>query len=125
MHMQAVATVPMMDVRAYGQWLRRSEGPEEGEELGLRPPPRGGRPREPRTTPKGLQGAAFHLEVGSRVAASRRDAFVAEVVTDHVDIDASLQERDRAAVTKNMRAHAASPETGQDFRRLTGSTCSR
>jgi hypothetical protein len=47
-------------------------------------------PREPRVLPERLQDVAFHLQVGLGVPTRRGDAFVAEVVADHREIDPSL-----------------------------------
>jgi hypothetical protein len=60
------------------------------------------RPCETGAPPEGFKYTALHLKVCLRVATCGRDALVSEVVADHYQINACLEERDSTAVAHDV-----------------------
>jgi len=63
--------------------------------------------------PERLQYLALHLDIRGDVPTGRRHANVPEVVPNHGEVDAGLQERDGATVTENVGADPAPPQRWQ------------
>ena len=57
---------------------------------------------KPGSLPESLKHLALHLKVGYDVAARRGDRCMTEIVTNHGNIDARLQKRNRATVTHDV-----------------------
>ena len=68
--------------------------------------------------PERLDNSALHLQVGGDVAIRGRYAGVSEVVADDGEVDASLEERDGAAVPKDVRRGRGPAENGVGAGRL-------
>jgi transposase len=90
----------------------RSQRLEEAKKIGLRRPSRPRAAHETGPFPERVEDVTLHREVARHVAAGRRDARVAEIISDHGDVDARLEKRDGAAVAKDVGAHARAAQRG-------------
>src|SRR5689334_10169542 len=66
--------------------------------------------RKSRVIPELLQGVALHLQVCRHISIGGPDACVAEIVTDHGDIDACLQKCDGATVPQYVRCQPSAAQ---------------
>ena len=80
-----------------------SERLQKGEQVRLRLPRFGLGRFDPRVLPKGLHRFALHLKVGGDVPPGRGHAGMTEIITDHGDVGAGLQQRHSTAMAKHMR----------------------
>ena len=83
---------------------------EEPKQFGLRAPGRLVAPSESGPLPERVEHVALHLEVAGDVATRGRDAGVPEVVADDRDVDARLEQRHGAAVSKDVGTDAAAAQ---------------
>jgi transposase len=104
--------------RTCGQVRRRaphkngSQGLQERQEVGLRPPSLGARWLDAGRLPERLHGVALHLQVGRDVSTCCGHAGVAKVVADHRHVGPRLQQRDCAAMPQDMWRDALVPQRG-------------
>jgi transposase len=94
-----------------------SERLQEGEQVRLRLPRFGLGRFDPRVLPKGLHCVALHLKVGGDVPTGRGDAGVTQIVANHGDVSAGLQQRHGAAMAKHMRRDALARQRRVSFGR--------
>ncbi len=91
---------------ASGQWTPDksggSERQQESEQVRLRLPRFGLGRFDPRVLPKGLHRFALHLKVGGDVPPGRRHAGMTEIIADHGDVGAGLQQRHSTAMAKHV-----------------------
>ncbi len=83
------------------------QGVEEGEQVRLGFPGSGTYGRDPSVLPKDFQCIAFRLWICCEVSTCRRDTGMPEIVADHRNIAARLEQRDRATVTQHMRGDSS------------------
>jgi transposase len=99
-------------VRRRAPHKNRSQGLQERQEVGLRPPSLGARWLDAGRLPERLHGVALHLQVGRDVSTCCGHAGVAEVVADHRHVGPRLQQRDCAAMPQDMWRDALVPQRG-------------
>ena len=81
---------------------------QEPKEVRLRPPRRSATADEACLLPERVEHVTLHLQVARDVPAGRSYTRVPEVVADDRDVHSGLEQRDGAAVPKDMRADARS-----------------
>jgi transposase len=99
-------------VRRRAPHKNRSQGLQERQEVGLRPPSLGARRLDAGRLPERLHGVTLHLQVGRNISTRCGHAGVAEVVADHRHVSPRLQQRYCAAMPQDMWRHAFVPQRG-------------
>ena len=102
----------LLDIEMTAVWLAL-QGVEERDYVSSRAPPGIACSREAGASPEGIEHSTFHSKVGLRVAARGRDALMTEVVANHSEIDAGLEERDGTAVAQAMEGDVSAAQDGE------------